>query len=400
MPRLELRKIKFVSKHDVGDRPFTIGRSESSDLPLPNNHVSRKHCILESVNGSVRIRDLKSHGGTYVNGARITETVLYHGDRIAVGPFDLVFEDPVNAATMRGSAPPSLKDEPIPAAAAAPTQPHPDVAELQGQLEAERLVRFADAQRITALSAQLETANYKVTELAQAGESLRSERDSLANENSRFQAAVNQAQEQVTAARRETAAAAARIDEYLAANKSLRERLDKLEAQRTQQTELQRQELRKAQLEIERLRTHEATLQEQTEALEAARQLAAEKAEYSASALAKLRSQAQSLDLAARKVAELQERLAQIEVAWVEVNQQMEEAHETDAQALEAAALERHRYSSELDQLNQLRDHALQTLSASAQQMRELSERHPLPLSISATTVPKPPERRWWKFSR
>jgi pSer/pThr/pTyr-binding forkhead associated (FHA) protein len=67
---------------------FLIGRGPDCDLCLPVTAVSRHHCMVRIGPGDeVRIIDLGSSNGTYVNGQRVrSQTVLASGDQIKVGP--------------------------------------------------------------------------------------------------------------------------------------------------------------------------------------------------------------------------------------------------------------------------------------------------------------------------
>lgn len=63
-----------------------IGRDADCDIQLLDTSVSRKHaCVLEQDDGSVLIRDLKSHNGILVRGQRMTEALLTQGDELVVG---------------------------------------------------------------------------------------------------------------------------------------------------------------------------------------------------------------------------------------------------------------------------------------------------------------------------
>jgi sigma-B regulation protein RsbU (phosphoserine phosphatase) len=64
---------------------FTIGRSSNNDLVLTQMNVSRMQAEILIENNEHRIRDLGSKHGTYVNGIRMEEAKLVHGDRIQVG---------------------------------------------------------------------------------------------------------------------------------------------------------------------------------------------------------------------------------------------------------------------------------------------------------------------------
>lgn len=72
-----------------------LGRDATrAHLHLPHVHVSRLHLELELLPGRrLRIRDLNSANGTFVDGRRITtEELLEAGQRIDVGPFALTFD--------------------------------------------------------------------------------------------------------------------------------------------------------------------------------------------------------------------------------------------------------------------------------------------------------------------
>jgi pSer/pThr/pTyr-binding forkhead associated (FHA) protein len=70
-----------------------IGRREDADLRIPLGDVSRKHARLIREPDGVRIEDLGSSNGTYLNGQRIErEAVLQPGDSIQVGPVVFVLQ--------------------------------------------------------------------------------------------------------------------------------------------------------------------------------------------------------------------------------------------------------------------------------------------------------------------
>jgi predicted component of type VI protein secretion system len=70
---------------------FLIGREEDCQLRPNSDLVSRHHCVFTTDDFTVRIRDLGSTNGTYVNNQRISgQVVLKHGDQIRIGK--LAFE--------------------------------------------------------------------------------------------------------------------------------------------------------------------------------------------------------------------------------------------------------------------------------------------------------------------
>lgn len=73
---------------------LTIGRDSSCRLVLVTEGVEERHARLEEKNGSWTLRDLRSQGGTFLNGARVTEAPLQDGDWIRCGHEELLFFSP------------------------------------------------------------------------------------------------------------------------------------------------------------------------------------------------------------------------------------------------------------------------------------------------------------------
>jgi adenylate cyclase len=89
-------------------RPInSLGRHPNNSIQLLDKIVSKEHCILEQRDGGVVLRDLGSLNGTYVNGERVRgETMLRHGDEIALGSTRARFDD--------GHGPPLDFNAPLP----------------------------------------------------------------------------------------------------------------------------------------------------------------------------------------------------------------------------------------------------------------------------------------------
>ncbi|HEY2249799.1 MAG TPA: FHA domain-containing protein [Planctomycetaceae bacterium] len=93
----ELEDCKVVVEADgVGltDPEFVIGRANDCSLQLDNKFVSRHHCelIVDERENAVRVRDLGSQNGTFVNDGQVTqERELKNGDKLVVGciPFEV-----------------------------------------------------------------------------------------------------------------------------------------------------------------------------------------------------------------------------------------------------------------------------------------------------------------------
>jgi len=63
-----------------------VGRREDCDLRIPLSDVSRKHCRVIKDGDTLRLEDLGSSNGTFVNGQRVREATLSAGDTLSVGP--------------------------------------------------------------------------------------------------------------------------------------------------------------------------------------------------------------------------------------------------------------------------------------------------------------------------
>jgi pSer/pThr/pTyr-binding forkhead associated (FHA) protein len=70
---------------------FFIGRSEECHLRANSDAISRRHCAITVDHGEVKIRDLGSRNGTYVNGVRIDgEHSIQMGDQLRIGPLEFL----------------------------------------------------------------------------------------------------------------------------------------------------------------------------------------------------------------------------------------------------------------------------------------------------------------------
>jgi Nif-specific regulatory protein len=73
------------------DAKLTVGRDNSNQVQIGDATVSKKHCVIEAVEGSFELVDLESHNGTFVNGIPVKRRPLVHGDVIRVGTSELLF---------------------------------------------------------------------------------------------------------------------------------------------------------------------------------------------------------------------------------------------------------------------------------------------------------------------
>lgn len=69
-----------------------IGRRHDCDLCIPLMVVSRRHCQLSQNDEALKVRDLDSKGGTFLNGKRISEATVQAGDYITIGPLTFLLQ--------------------------------------------------------------------------------------------------------------------------------------------------------------------------------------------------------------------------------------------------------------------------------------------------------------------
>jgi pSer/pThr/pTyr-binding forkhead associated (FHA) protein len=69
-----------------------IGRRRDCDLRIPLAPISRRHCQLSQNQEALKVRDLGSRNGTYLNGDRIEEATVRAGDYIKVGPLTFLLQ--------------------------------------------------------------------------------------------------------------------------------------------------------------------------------------------------------------------------------------------------------------------------------------------------------------------
>jgi pSer/pThr/pTyr-binding forkhead associated (FHA) protein len=70
----------------------TIGRVEDNAFQLSEPSVSSHHCEVILRGSDVVIKDLNSTNGTYINGEKITETVLKPGQILRLGQVEMRLE--------------------------------------------------------------------------------------------------------------------------------------------------------------------------------------------------------------------------------------------------------------------------------------------------------------------
>jgi EAL domain-containing protein (putative c-di-GMP-specific phosphodiesterase class I) len=68
--------------------PFRVGRAPRLDLVLPSPHVSKSHAEIYSDGEALRVRDLGSRNGTFLNRQPVADAALHHGDVLHFGDLE------------------------------------------------------------------------------------------------------------------------------------------------------------------------------------------------------------------------------------------------------------------------------------------------------------------------
>ena len=96
-------------KHfEISSASLRIGRSSSSDVQIPDEELSRNHCMIEvSSDGALTITDLASANGTFLNGENIEGDTkpLKLGDEVSIGTSVFVITTPTSPSSSPSPSP-------------------------------------------------------------------------------------------------------------------------------------------------------------------------------------------------------------------------------------------------------------------------------------------------------
>ena len=82
---------QLLDKVEIKVVPFSIGRGSGNDLVIMHEDVTRRHALIECVNGQYVIEDLNSRNGVFVNGQKREKATLATGDIIGIGHVTIAF---------------------------------------------------------------------------------------------------------------------------------------------------------------------------------------------------------------------------------------------------------------------------------------------------------------------
>lgn len=79
--------------YELSAERVTIGRAEENSFQISEPSVSSHHCELVVSGDGIRVKDLNSTNGTFINDEQITEAVLKPGQILRLGRIELRLED-------------------------------------------------------------------------------------------------------------------------------------------------------------------------------------------------------------------------------------------------------------------------------------------------------------------
>jgi len=119
-----------------------VGRRHDCDLCIPLMVVSRRHCQLSQNNESLKVRDLESRSGTFLNGKRISEATVHAGDYLTIGPLTFLLQ--IDGEPVKITPPEQAKTTPAPNKPPAQKTPASDLSGSFPELEIDDSDSFLD----------------------------------------------------------------------------------------------------------------------------------------------------------------------------------------------------------------------------------------------------------------
>jgi hypothetical protein len=95
----------------VHEEGTILGRSKICDVTIPGTHLSRQHVLISPQDGQLRVRDLESANGTFINEERITEALAKPGDILRLDVYTFRIVGPQSATGKQKAMPRGAVDE-------------------------------------------------------------------------------------------------------------------------------------------------------------------------------------------------------------------------------------------------------------------------------------------------
>lgn len=109
------------ASYDLMEDKVTVGRLADNLISINDESVSSHHAELYVDGDNVRLQDLGSTNGTFVNGERTDEAALRHGDEVKFGTIRAIFHGRQEVASTQ--PPPEAAVSSVPAPSLGSTRP-------------------------------------------------------------------------------------------------------------------------------------------------------------------------------------------------------------------------------------------------------------------------------------
>ena len=88
-----VHKTESLRRFDIDKPTVTIGRAPGNNFVVEHATVSRQHAVIKIEGQDLRLYDLGSANGTFVNDKRVREpVVLQDGDTVRLGEAEFIFK--------------------------------------------------------------------------------------------------------------------------------------------------------------------------------------------------------------------------------------------------------------------------------------------------------------------
>lgn len=91
--QLKVTLKSFTSKLPLEVGQFcTLGRSSKSTFQIDDDNISSLHCKLTLTDNCIKLEDLGSKNGTYLNGVKVESGTVFLGDEIRMGKVQILID--------------------------------------------------------------------------------------------------------------------------------------------------------------------------------------------------------------------------------------------------------------------------------------------------------------------
>jgi pSer/pThr/pTyr-binding forkhead associated (FHA) protein len=86
--KAELIPLSPLEQHEpvlLTEFPIVVGRAVHAELQVVDRWISRSHCEIDEIDGTLVVRDLESSNGTFANGSAVSSSPLLPDDLLRIG---------------------------------------------------------------------------------------------------------------------------------------------------------------------------------------------------------------------------------------------------------------------------------------------------------------------------